>query len=214
MSSKPFVRLHELLDEFGQLASSARAMSRDDAIHWFSELASRTAFRPADDDAVVTISAALADPVVLYDGIWVAGLHAEAFPQPVQPDPFLPLPVQIAAGIPAASAGGRLAEAARSARGVACRHRGVGVEHAGTLGGFGVAAQSAVGGMVDRYARVAAAAWTHLAPTAHPPPQHARVLRRRSGSPVADRPNPPRRHPQPRAPKPVRVSRIHGAPAR
>jgi probable DNA repair protein len=105
------VRLHELLDEFGQLASSAGVMSRDEAIHWFIELASRTAFRPADDDAVVTISSALTDPVVLYDGIWVAGLHAEAFPQPVQPDPFLPLPAQITAGIPAASAGGRLAEA-------------------------------------------------------------------------------------------------------
>jgi ATP-dependent helicase/nuclease subunit B len=105
------VRLHELLDEFGQLASSAGVMSRDEAIHWFIELASRTAFRPADDDAVVTISSVLTDPVVLYDGIWVAGLHAEAFPQPVQPDPFLPLPAQIVAGIPAASAGGRLAEA-------------------------------------------------------------------------------------------------------
>jgi len=105
------VRLHELLDEFGQLASSAGPMAREEAIHWFSELASRTAFRPADDDGVVTISAALADPVVLYDGIWVAGLHAEAFPQPVQPDPFLPLPAQIEAGIPAAFATGRLTEA-------------------------------------------------------------------------------------------------------
>lgn len=105
------VRLHELLDEFGQLASSAHAMSRDEAVHWFGELASQTAFRPADDDAVVTISAAFADPIVLYDGIWVAGLHAEAFPQPLQPDPFLPISTQIAAGIPAASAAGRLAEA-------------------------------------------------------------------------------------------------------
>jgi ATP-dependent helicase/nuclease subunit B len=105
------VRLHELLDEFGQLASSAGAMSREDAVHWIGELASRTAFRPADDDGVVTLSSALADPVVLYDGIWVAGLHAEAFPQPVQPDPFLPLPAQIASGISAASASGRLAEA-------------------------------------------------------------------------------------------------------
>lgn len=105
------VRLHELLDEFGQLASSAGAMSREDAVHWFGELASRTSFRPADDDGLVTISSTLADPVVLYDGIWVAGLHAEAFPQPVQPDPFLSLPAQIASGIPAASAAGRLAEA-------------------------------------------------------------------------------------------------------
>jgi ATP-dependent helicase/nuclease subunit B len=105
------VRLHELLDEFGQLASAARSISRDAAIQWFSELATRTAFRPADDDAVITITSALSAPVVRYDAIWVAGLHAEAFPQPVQPDPFLPLAAQLTAGVPAASAAGRLAEA-------------------------------------------------------------------------------------------------------
>jgi RecB family exonuclease len=105
------VRFYELLDEFGQLASAARSISRDSAIQWFTELATRTAFRPADDDAVITISSTLADPVVRYDAIWVAGLHAEAFPQPVQPDPFIPLGAQLAAGVPAASAAGRLAEA-------------------------------------------------------------------------------------------------------
>ena len=105
------VRFYELLDEFGQLASAARSISRDSAIQWFTELATRTAFRPADDDAVITISSTLADPVVRYDAIWVAGLHAEAFPQPVQPDPFIPLAAQLAAGVPAASAAGRLSEA-------------------------------------------------------------------------------------------------------
>lgn len=105
------VRFRELLDEFGQLAAATRAITRESAIQWFTELASRTAYRPADDDAVVTISATLADPVVRYDAIWVAGLHAEAFPQPVQPDPFLPISNQLAAGVPAASAAGRLAEA-------------------------------------------------------------------------------------------------------
>lgn len=105
------VRFHELLDEFGQLASAARSMSRDSAIRWFTELATHTAFRPADDDAVVTISPMLADPIVHYDGVWVAGLHGEVFPQPVQPDPFVPLAAQIAAGVPTASAAGRLEEA-------------------------------------------------------------------------------------------------------
>ncbi|HEX3853546.1 MAG TPA: PD-(D/E)XK nuclease family protein, partial [Polyangiaceae bacterium] len=105
------VRFYELLDEFGQLASAARSITRDNAIQWFSELANRTAFRPADDDAVITISSVLAASVVRYDAIWVAGLHAEAFPQPVQPDPFIPLTAQLAAGVPAASASGRLAEA-------------------------------------------------------------------------------------------------------
>jgi probable DNA repair protein len=60
---------------------------------------------------LVTVSSQLVDPIVQYDGIWVAGLHADAWPQPVQPDPFLPLNDQIAAGVPAASSGGRAAEA-------------------------------------------------------------------------------------------------------
>ena len=105
------VRFYELLDEFGQLASAARSISRDNAIQWFTELAARTAFRPADDDAAITISSVFAAPVVRYDAIWIAGLRAEVFPQPVQPDPFIPLAAQLAAGVPAASAGGRLSEA-------------------------------------------------------------------------------------------------------
>ena len=105
------VRFHELLDEFGQLAAVTRTVSRDNAIQWFTELATRTAFRPADNDAVITIASGFAAPVVHYDGLWIAGLHAEAFPEPVQPDPFLPLASQLAAGVPAASAAGRLAEA-------------------------------------------------------------------------------------------------------
>jgi probable DNA repair protein len=105
------VRFHELLDEFGQLAAVARSISRDNAVQWFTELATRTSYRPADDDAIITISPLLAAPVVRYDAIWVAGLHAEAFPQPVQPDPFLPLAAQLSTGVPAASAAGRLAEA-------------------------------------------------------------------------------------------------------
>jgi ATP-dependent helicase/nuclease subunit B len=105
------VRFHELLDEFGQLAAVTGSILRDNAIQWFIELATRTAFRPADDDAVVTISSAFAPPVVRYDGLWVGGLHADVFPQPVQPDPFLSLASQLAAGVPAASASGRLVEA-------------------------------------------------------------------------------------------------------
>src|SRR5262249_42668371 len=101
----------ELLDEFGQLASVSRSMTRDQAVQCLSDLAARTAFQPADDDPSVTISPVLAAPVVHYDALWVAGLHSEAFPQPVQPDPFLCLAAQVTKGVPAASAAGRLAEA-------------------------------------------------------------------------------------------------------
>ena len=105
------MRWHELLEEFGELSGSVGFVARAEALDLVRELAARSAFRPADADLTVTLSPALADPVVRYDGVWVAGLHAEVFPQPLQPDPFLPLPAQVAAGVPAASAAGRLAQA-------------------------------------------------------------------------------------------------------
>ena len=104
-------RFHELLEELGQLAATARTVPLNTAVQWLTERASLTPYRPSDDDAAVTISPAYMDPVMRYDGVWVAGLSADSFPQPVAPDPFLPLPAQIAAGWPAASASGRLQEA-------------------------------------------------------------------------------------------------------
>jgi len=105
------MRFHELLEEFGQLVGAAGFFSPQNAVQCLIELAARTPYKGADDDPVVTITPMFADPIVRYDAVWVAGLHSEVFPEPVQPDPFLPLPAQLAAGIPAASAAGRLMEA-------------------------------------------------------------------------------------------------------
>ncbi|MGA7541028.1 MAG: PD-(D/E)XK nuclease family protein [Steroidobacteraceae bacterium] len=104
-------RFHELLEELGQLSASAPTVPLAMAVRWLTERASVTPYRPSDDDAAVTLAPAYMDPVARYDGVWVAGLDADSFPQPVAPDPFLPLAAQIAAGWPAATAAGRLAEA-------------------------------------------------------------------------------------------------------
>lgn len=88
------VRFRELLDEFGQLSAALGVLRRNAALERLRELATHTAYRPADEDAMVTVTAALTDPLVRYDGLWVAGLHAEAFPQPLAPDPFVPLAAQ------------------------------------------------------------------------------------------------------------------------
>lgn len=104
-------RLIQLLDDFGGLTASMPSMSLEVAVQCLGELAARTSFRPASGDALVTISSQLADPIVQYDGIWVCGMHADAWPAPVQPDPFLPLQAQIATGVPAASASERAVEA-------------------------------------------------------------------------------------------------------
>ena len=105
------LRWRELLEEFGELSLSVSLLRREEALPLLRSLASRTAYRPADEDVSVTVSPLLADPVVYYDGIWVGALSAEVLPQPVSPDPFLPLSAQLAAGVPAASAAGRRTQA-------------------------------------------------------------------------------------------------------
>jgi len=109
--AQTLMRWHELLEDFGDLDASTGALERSHALALLAELAFRSRYRGADEDVTVAISAVLADPVVEYDGIWVGGLHSEVFPQPVQPNPFLPLAAQIAARLPAASAAGRLTQA-------------------------------------------------------------------------------------------------------
>jgi probable DNA repair protein len=105
------LRWRELLEEFGGLAACAGSLGREAALGHLHALAAHTGYRAADEDVPVTISAVLADPVVLYDGIWAGGLSADVLPMPVAPDPFLPRAAQLAAGMPEASAAGRRAQA-------------------------------------------------------------------------------------------------------
>jgi ATP-dependent helicase/nuclease subunit B len=104
-------RFHELLEEFGELAISTPILRRAEALGLLAALARRTAYRPADEDVPVTLSPVLADPVVHYDGIWVARLSAEVLPAPLAPDPFLSLAAQLQAGVPQSSAAARRAQA-------------------------------------------------------------------------------------------------------
>jgi probable DNA repair protein len=105
------VRFHELLEEFGELAVCTPSFARREALAMLAALARRTAYRPADEDVPVTLSPVLADPVVHYDGIWVGRLSADVLPVPLAPDPFLPLPAQLQAGLPQASAAARRTQA-------------------------------------------------------------------------------------------------------
>jgi probable DNA repair protein len=104
-------RWHELLEEFGALTATAGTLHAGEAIGLLRDLAQATAWRCESTDVSVTVSPQLTDPVVHYDGIWVAGLTAQAFPQPVDPNAFIPLAAQRAAGVPGASSAGRLAQA-------------------------------------------------------------------------------------------------------
>jgi probable DNA repair protein len=100
-------RFDELLNEFAALASEPRAYSAGEACALLDQLAARSPFEPASDDVPVTLTASLDDPIVRYDGVWIAGLTADAWPAPAEPDPLIPMALQLAAGVPGATAAGQ-----------------------------------------------------------------------------------------------------------
>jgi probable DNA repair protein len=102
-------RFDELLGEYAACGGAAVRRDAATALRLLQTLAHDTAFEPATDDLPVTISARADDPLVRYDGIWVCGCDAARLPAPPAAEAFIPLGVQLAAGIPAASAEGQLA---------------------------------------------------------------------------------------------------------
>jgi len=100
-------RWHALLDEYSALGTWLPRASAAEAIGTLGDLAAERNFDPASVEAPVTLTDSHDDPLVRYDGIWVAGLDAAQWPAAPRPDVFIPLRLQVAAGIPTASAAGQ-----------------------------------------------------------------------------------------------------------
>jgi ATP-dependent helicase/nuclease subunit B len=107
-------RVYALLDEYAELGAWLPRASAADAVSILGELARDRSFDPASVEAPVTLTDSHDDPIVRYDGIWVAGVDAAQWPPAPRPDVFIPLRLQVAAGIPAASAAGQTQRARRS----------------------------------------------------------------------------------------------------
>ncbi|MFM2287483.1 MAG: hypothetical protein RL684_626 [Pseudomonadota bacterium] len=110
------VRCDELLGQFAQLGGSAGRLDLAGAVELISSLAGRIAFEAASDDVPVTITASTADPLVHYDAIRVLGLNSDAWPRPSQPDAFVAVARQRAAGIRRSTAAGQLGIALEAQR--------------------------------------------------------------------------------------------------
>ena len=106
-------RWHALLDEYSALGPWLSQATLSDAVATLADLAAERNFDPASVEAPVTLTESHDDPVVRYDGIWVAGLDAAQWPPPPRPDVFIPLRLQVAAGVPWASAAAQTAARAR-----------------------------------------------------------------------------------------------------
>ena len=107
-------RVQALLDEYAALGAWLGRTDAAGAVATLGDLARERSFDPASVAAPVTLTDSHDDPIVHYDGIWVAGLDAAQWPPPPRPDAFIPLRLQVAAGVPAASAAGQATVARRS----------------------------------------------------------------------------------------------------
>jgi probable DNA repair protein len=107
-------RIRALLDEYAALGAWLGKADATAAVETLGDLARERSFDPASVTAPVTLTDSHDDPVVHYDGIWVAGLDAAQWPPPPRPDVFIPLRLQVAAGVPAASASGQARRARAS----------------------------------------------------------------------------------------------------
>ncbi|MBC8026120.1 MAG: PD-(D/E)XK nuclease family protein [Steroidobacteraceae bacterium] len=107
-------RWQALLDEYSALGSWLPRSTAASAVETLSDLAAERSFDPASVAAPITLTDSHDDPLVRFDGIWVAGLDAAQWPPPPRADVFIPLRLQNAAGIPLASAAGQTRLAHRS----------------------------------------------------------------------------------------------------
>ena len=101
-----------LLQEFAGVLRIAPCRAVGPAVDLLTALARRESFAPSSGDPPVLVTAATEPPVVRYDGIRVCGLQADRWPAPVSVDPFIPVDLQRAAGVPESSASGQRARAA------------------------------------------------------------------------------------------------------
>lgn len=88
-----------MLEEYAAASALIGAVSAREALAQLQAIARRTRFAPASPDVAVLVTAATADPIVEYDGIWIAGLHEGVFPRPARLEGLLPAALQHAAGV-------------------------------------------------------------------------------------------------------------------
>ena len=106
-------KLRDGFGTFGALDEILGRMSYDRARGECVRLISDVRFEPRTVPAPVTVI----DPETVvgmrFDALWIAGMNALRWPPPADPDPFLPVALQAAAGMPWATAAGSRMHARR-----------------------------------------------------------------------------------------------------
>lgn len=107
-------RLRELVAEFATWDSLLPPLEFESARRELERLARETGYQPEGGDPRVRVLDTLDHPGPGCDGLWISGFSADRWPRPGDPDPFLPVAEQRAAGMPWASAELQLQSAQRA----------------------------------------------------------------------------------------------------
>lgn len=100
-----------LMGEFAGAEPLDQRLSLPEAAALLQRLVADARLESALAEAPVTLTASIDDPIVRYDGLWAAGLHAAAWPQSARADALIPLSLQLEAGLTTASAAAQLQRA-------------------------------------------------------------------------------------------------------
>ena len=97
----------DLIQVFRDVERSRRTSHGREVVALLAALAQREFVAPSRGELPVTITRSLDHPAVRYDGIYVCGLQADAWPAPARADPFVPYLLQRALGVPESTALGQ-----------------------------------------------------------------------------------------------------------
>jgi len=102
---------HEVVAGFAALDRVVPRMGYAEALSRLRRMAADAPFQPESPDVPIQILGVLETSGLTFDSLWVMGLGDDRWPPPQRPNPFLPLAVQRAAGVPQCSPADALATA-------------------------------------------------------------------------------------------------------
>lgn len=102
-------RWNEMLAELAALERVAPRLAPAQALAKLRRACADTLFQPESPEAPVQVLGILESAGLEFDALWVSGLTDEAWPLDARPNPFIPVGLQRAAGVPEATAEGAYA---------------------------------------------------------------------------------------------------------
>lgn len=98
-------KFHEVLAQLSVLDEMSGRVNEIQALQLLRNACQQVRFAPETMDETITIIDADAAAGMCFDALWITGVHADAWPAAMDPDPFIPLHLQQQYGVPSARAG-------------------------------------------------------------------------------------------------------------